>query len=99
MRARANFEIDVRRGNAHLAKENVRQLFIIVLAGVDEDGIDFRMALHLVHEGRDFWEVGARADDIQDFQALAHEAFVSRFQSQYSIREIAVQGARIAVRT
>jgi len=91
MRARANFEIDVRRGNAHLAKENVRQLFIIVLAGVDEDGIDFRMALHLVHEGRDFWEVGARADDIQDFQALAHEAFVSRFQSQYSIQEIAVR--------
>jgi len=91
MRARANFEIDVRRGNAHLAKENVRQLFIIVLAGVDEDGIDFRMALHLVHEGRDFWEVGACADDVQDFQTLGHEAFVSGFQSQYSIREIAVR--------
>ncbi len=53
-----------------------------VLAGVDEDGVDFRMALHLVHERRDFRKIGARADDIEDFQALGHGAFVSGVRGQ-----------------
>jgi hypothetical protein len=36
-----------------------------VLAGVHKDGLDFRMALHFVHEGRDFRKVGLGPDDIQ----------------------------------
>jgi len=96
--AGADFQVHVRRRDAHLPEENVGELFVIVLAGVDEDGVNFRMELHLVHERRDFREVGARADDIEDFEALGHEVFVSSFRGQYSIREIAVQGPRIAVR-
>ena len=83
VRAGADFEIDVGRGNAHLAKENVGEFFVVVLAGVDEDGIDFGMALHLAHERRDFGEVGAGADDIQDFEALGHE--VTRFRLQGAV--------------
>src|SRR5712692_10737017 len=98
VRARANFEIDVRGGDAHLAKENVGQLLVIVLAGVNEDGLDFRVALHLMHERRNFRKVGARPYDIHDFQALAHGASVSNVRRQYSIREIAIQGGRIAIR-
>src|SRR5216684_4040058 len=54
VRARTDFEIHVRRGDAHLAKENVGEFLVIVLASVDKDGFDFRMALHLMHEGGNF---------------------------------------------
>ncbi len=74
--ARTDFEIHVWRGDAHLTKENVGEFLVIVLAGVDKDGFDFRMTLHLVHEGGNFGEVRARPDNIQDFQALAHRALV-----------------------
>jgi hypothetical protein len=56
------------------------------------------MALHLVHEGGNFWEVRARPDNIQDFQALAHGALVPLSERQYSIWATGVQGARIAIR-
>jgi len=69
-----------------------------VLAGVNKDGLDFRMALHLTHKGRDFREVRARSDDIQDFQALAHGAFVSGIRMQYRIRELGVRCGRFAIR-
>jgi hypothetical protein len=58
--AGADFQIYMGGRNAHLEEENVGQLFVVVLAGVDEDGFDFRMELHLAHEGRNFREVGAR---------------------------------------
>ena len=38
----ANFEIHVRRGDAHLAEENVRESCIVVLAGMDEDRLNLR---------------------------------------------------------
>ena len=88
----------MRRGNAHLAKENVGQLFVIVLAGVDKEGFNLRMALHFMHKRRDFRKVGAGPDDIQDFQALAHGALVSNVRRQYSIWATDVQGARITIR-
>jgi hypothetical protein len=56
------------------------------------------MALHLMHKRRDFREVGARPDDIQNFQALAHGAFVSGVRGQYSIREMTVRGRGFAIR-
>src|SRR6266566_7020790 len=31
-------------------EENVGELFVTVLAGVNKDGLDFRMALHLTHK-------------------------------------------------
>jgi hypothetical protein len=69
----------------HPAKENVGKFFVVVLAGVDKDGHDLRMAQHFMHERRDFREVGVGADDIQDFQALAHEMFDSSVSAQYNI--------------
>ena len=79
MRAGADFEIDVRRRNTHLTKENVGELFVVMLAGVNEDGIDFGMSLHFAHERRDFGEIGAGTDDVQDFEALGHERFIFSF--------------------
>jgi len=69
-----------------------------VLAGVNKDGLDFRMALHLAHKRRDFREVRARPDDIENFQVLAHGAFVSGIRMQYSIRELTVRCGRFAIR-
>ena len=46
------------------------------------------MALHLAHKGHDFREVRARPDNIENFQVLAHGAFVSGIRMQYSIREL-----------
>jgi len=69
-----------------------------VLAGVNKDGLDFRMALHLTHERCDFREVRARPDDIENFQVLAHGAFVSGIRMQYSIRELTVRCGRFAIR-
>jgi len=80
--ARADFEVHVGLGYAHLAEENVGELIVVVLTGVDEDGLNLRMTLHLTHERSDFREVGAGADDIQDFQALAHGIFQDRLRNE-----------------
>ena len=56
------------------------------------------MALHLAHKGRDFREVRARPHDIENFQVLAHGAFVSGVRKQYSIRELTVRYGRFAIR-
>ena len=69
VRARADFEIDVRRGNAHLAEENVGERFVVVLASVDQNGIDHAgMALHFADQRSDFWKIGPGAYDIDDFK-------------------------------
>jgi len=68
MGARADFKIDVRSGNPHLAKENVRESFVVVLAGVNEDGIDFGMALHFANERRNLGKIGTCAYDVDNFQ-------------------------------
>ena len=41
-----------------------------MLAGVNEDGLNFRMALDLAHQGSDFGEIGASADDIIIFSGM-----------------------------
>ena len=86
------------RGNTHLAEENVGKSFVVMLAGVNEDGLNFGMALHLTHERRDFREVGAGTDDIQDFEALAHGVFVFGFDSQYSTGGLGIPQGLIAIR-
>jgi len=98
MRAGAHFKIDVRGGNAHLAEEDVGEGFVIVLASVDEDRFDLRMALHLAHERRNFGEIGTGAYDVDDFQLAGHEFVKGVRESQYSIRAQTVQGARTTVR-
>jgi hypothetical protein len=99
MRTGADFEIDVGCGNAHLTEENVGKFFVVVLAGMDEDGIDFGMALHLAHERRDFGKVRAGADDIQDFELLGHERFVFGCKAQYNIQKMGIQWGPRAIRT
>src|SRR5690242_7309110 len=68
MGARADFEIDVRSRNPHLTKENVRESFVVMLAGVNEDGIDLGMALHFADEGRNLGQIGTGANDVDNFQ-------------------------------
>jgi len=96
--AGADFEVYMGHGDAHLAEENVGKLFVVVLARVDEDGLNLRMTLHFVHERRDFRQVGAGADNIQDFQALAHEAFATGFETQYNTGVLGIPQDLIAVR-
>jgi hypothetical protein len=55
------------------------------------------MAQHLVRKRRDFRKIRACPDDIQDFQALAHGAFVSGVRRQYNIRVFAFRCGGYAV--
>ena len=64
--AGADLEIDVGLGDAHLAEEHVGKFFVVMLAGVNEDGIDFGMAAHFAEEWGDFNEIGASAYDVKD---------------------------------
>jgi len=47
--AGADFKIEVWRGNTHLAEENIGKGRVVVLAGVNEDRLDFGVALHFAH--------------------------------------------------
>jgi hypothetical protein len=85
MGAGADFEINLGRGDAHLAEENVGKRGIVVLAGVDEDGFNLRVALHFAHERSDFGEIGASADNADDFKVVGHEVVKCVRSSQYSI--------------
>ena len=88
----------MRRRNTHLAEENVGELLVVMLAGVNEDGVDLRMALHFTHERRDFRKIGPGADDIRDFEALAHEVCVFGRQAQYSIGVLCFRRGLFAIR-
>jgi hypothetical protein len=57
-----------------------------VLAGVDEDGLNLRMALHFPHERSYFRKIGTRPDYIKDFQALAHVFVDFDGERQYNSR-------------
>jgi hypothetical protein len=72
--AGSDFEVDVRLRDAHLAEEDIGEFLVVVLAGVDEDGIDFGMAAHFAEERSDFGEVGAGSHDVEDFERAAHFA-------------------------
>jgi hypothetical protein len=76
----------VRRGDTHLAVENARELFVIALAGVDEDGLNLRMALHFPDERCNLLKIGTCPGDIKDFQSLAHVFEESDDEKQYSSR-------------
>jgi len=56
--AGTDFEIDVGGWNTHLTEKNVGKRFIVVLAGMDENGINLRMALHLANERSNFGRLG-----------------------------------------
>jgi len=71
--AGTHLEINVGRRNAHLAKENVGESGVVVLARVNEDRINFRMALHFAHQRRDLWQIGTGAYYVDNFQSFAHE--------------------------
>jgi len=67
MGAGADFEIHMWRGNAHLTEENVGKGGVVVLASMDEDRLDLRVALHFADERRDFREIGTGAYNVDDF--------------------------------
>jgi hypothetical protein len=75
VRARTDFEIDERRGDAHLTEKNVGKGGVVMLTGVDEDGFNLWVALHLAHERRDFGEIGTCACYVYDFQWHGYERF------------------------
>src|ERR1700730_19426020 len=50
MRARADFKIKVRLGYAHLTEEDIGKRIVLMLAGVNEEGLNLRMTAHLTNE-------------------------------------------------
>ena len=70
--AGADLEINVGGGNAHLAKKDVVQFVVVMLAGMDEKRLDVGVAFHFAHERRDLGKVGASPNDIHDFEAVGH---------------------------
>src|SRR5256885_8362935 len=51
-------------GNLHLAEENVRKIFVIVLPGMHQNGRNLRVLPHLSQERSNLRQVGTRSDDI-----------------------------------
>jgi len=54
-------------GDIQLAKENLRHVLIVVLAGMDQQLRHKEMRLQCRDNRRDFHEVGTRADHVKDF--------------------------------
>jgi hypothetical protein len=71
-----------------LAEENVRKIFVIVLPGVNQNGCNLGVLSHLSQERRDFWQVGTRTYDVEDFQPGCHNWFVTVSRGQYSTWEL-----------
>ena len=86
------------RRDAHLPKKNVRQLLVVVLAGVDQNGLDLRVAAHFAHQRANLREIGARAYDIEDFELLGHGASRKSLDGDYNIAVNVTWQPRIAVR-
>ena len=86
------------RRDAHLPKKNVRQLLVVVLAGMYEYRLDLGMAAHFAHQRRNLWEIGARAYDIEDFELLGHGASRKSLDGDYNIAVNVTWQPRIAVR-
>ena len=43
-----------------------------MLARVNEDRLDLRVALHFAHQRRDFDQVRARADNVEELERFGH---------------------------
>src|SRR6266436_6655722 len=74
----------MRCGDSHLVEENIGELFVIMLAGVDEYGLNLRMAPHFPHKRSDFRKIRTRPNYIKDFQALTHALVESDGENQYN---------------
>jgi len=60
-----------------------------MLAGVDEDGLDFGVAAHLAEEWSDFYEIGASAYDVKNAHGWPDSwrtSRVTRAQGEYRLR-------------
>ena len=63
----AHVQVDVGVGESELVEEHARHLAIVVLARVDQKLNELAgSTAHGRHDGRDFHEVGTRADDVKD---------------------------------
>ena len=84
MRSRANAKVHVGNGNAQVPEENIRHPFVIVLPGVDEDALQIRRFLHLLHERSDLHEVRPGAHDVQYFHGTIPKHIVFRTEIEVS---------------
>ncbi len=62
----ADAEIDVGRGDFELREEDVGEIFVVVLAGVNQGLAHAGAGAQGMEDGRGFHEIGARADYVQD---------------------------------
>src|SRR4029077_17565863 len=60
--------------NPHFSEEDSIEFISIVLTGVNENWLDFRMALHLANQRGYLWQVRTRPHDVHDFETVVHAA-------------------------
>ena len=77
MRAVAHIEVDVGRGQAEVHEEGVGHVEIVVLAGVNDDGVGPGLLFERVVQRRDLHEVGpGRANEMDEHDIVGFVYFV-----------------------
>ena len=99
-RAGADPEIDVGRRNFQLGKENVRQILVVVLAGVHERLPHSGPRLQGMQHGRSLHEIGTGSDYVQNVHTVspilsADARQESRLRAYISLRERLDTGRQI----
>ncbi len=87
------------RGYAHLAEENVGKLFVVVLTGMNEDGLDLRMALLSWMSGAIFGRLGRAPTIFRIFRRWLTGYSKTGIEIQYSTGVLGIRQGLIAVRT
>ena len=65
--SRAHLQVDIGRGHAQFLKKNVGHIKVIVLPGVHQYLTNASLRVQRPNDGRSFHEIGAGADDVQNF--------------------------------
>ena len=70
VRAAADFEVDVGRGDVQFLEELLAHAHIVVLPGMDKNMLNFRIRLKRPAERRDLHEIRPRPNNGYDFHCM-----------------------------
>ena len=91
----SNAEIEIGLSYAHLSKEYIRKPFVIVLTGMNEYRLDFRVPAHLAKQWRHFDEIRPRANDIKDLHLASPDGSYREYIISRIIARLHVSGSAI----